>query len=87
MSAAPTNLSTASPSGSRYQQPVGTGSLRRQWEQKAGHGRSRSQGDVTGGGQGEIGKGKRKQVFCDVVLDEIDLDEAGECVYPPGKLS
>jgi hypothetical protein len=25
-------------------------------------------------------------VFCDVVLDEIDLDPTGECVYPPGEL-
>jgi hypothetical protein len=33
-----------------------------------------------------MGKGKRRAVFCDVVLDEIDLDQTGECVYPPGKL-
>ncbi|GAA6009896.1 hypothetical protein JCM11491_000856 [Sporobolomyces phaffii] len=77
----------SSPSNSRsYQQPVGTGSLRRQWEQqKSGHGRSRSQGDLVGkrGGGEDIGKGKRRAVFCDVVLDEIDLDPTGECVYPP----
>ncbi|GAA5936884.1 uncharacterized protein JCM15063_000090 [Sporobolomyces koalae] len=72
----------ASPSFTRsYQQPVGTGSLRRQVEHKSGHGRSRSQGDVAS--TTEIGKGKRRAVFCDVVLDELDLNEAGECVYPP----
>ncbi|GAA5879250.1 hypothetical protein JCM16303_003134 [Sporobolomyces ruberrimus] len=76
---------SASPSFTRsYQQPVGTGSLRRQWEQKSGHGRSRSQGDMASQGDArEIGKGKRRAVFCDVVLDEIDLDPTGECVYPP----
>ncbi|GAA5964476.1 hypothetical protein JCM3765_006294 [Sporobolomyces pararoseus] len=82
----PSSSTTRSPSFTRsYQQPVGTGSLRRQWEQKSGHGRSRSQGDIATPreGTGEIGKGKRRAVFCDVVLDEIDLDHSGECVYPP----
>ncbi|GAA5901851.1 uncharacterized protein JCM6883_000416 [Sporobolomyces salmoneus] len=77
--------SSASLSRSSYQQPVGTGSIRRQMEQKSGQSRSRSQGDVasTGDSRGEIGKGKRRAVFCDVVLDEIDLEPSGECVYPP----
>ncbi|GAA5875221.1 hypothetical protein JCM16303_005052 [Sporobolomyces ruberrimus] len=78
---------SASPSFTRsYQHPVGTESLRRQWEQKSGHERSRSQGDLANQADArEIGEGKRRAVFCDVVLDEIDLDLTGECVYPPGR--
>ncbi|GAA5852628.1 hypothetical protein JCM3766R1_000064 [Sporobolomyces carnicolor] len=72
---------------SSYQQPVGTGSLRRQIEHESGHGRSRSHGDMSSAAatsREEIGKGKRRAVFCDVVLDEIDLDDrSSECVYPP----
>ncbi|GAA5903850.1 hypothetical protein JCM5296_005571 [Sporobolomyces johnsonii] len=66
-----------------YQQPVGTGSQRRREGQSGGHPRSRSQGDVALGSSGSgIGKGKRRAVFCDVVVDELELDEAGECIYP-----
>lgn len=74
---------------SSYQQPVGTGSLRRQIEHESGHGRSRSHGDMSSAAatsREEIGKGKRRAVFCDVVLDEIDLDDrSSECVYPPSE--
>ncbi|GAA5850949.1 hypothetical protein JCM8547_009139 [Rhodosporidiobolus lusitaniae] len=74
-----------SPTNSRsYHQPVGSGSLRRANGQ-ATHLRTRSQGDMMASGAAGLGNGKRKAVICDVVLDDLELDEEdGRCVYPSG---
>ncbi|GAA5984437.1 hypothetical protein JCM11641_000137 [Rhodosporidiobolus odoratus] len=67
-----------------YHQPMGSGSQRRT-NSHQGHARSRSQGDARSAGRpAAIGKGKRRAVFCDVVLDKLELDEDGRCVYPTG---
>ncbi|GAA6000756.1 hypothetical protein JCM10207_004640 [Rhodosporidiobolus poonsookiae] len=67
-----------------YHQPVGSGSQRRMRAQ-SGHLRTRSQGDaVAAASLQDVGKGKRRAVFCDVVLDELELDEDGTCIYPTG---
>lgn len=72
-----------SPSLSRsYHQPLGTGSLRRT-QQQGSHVRSRSHGDA-GASLSAVAKGKRRAVFCDVVVDDLELDENGVCVYPTG---
>ncbi|BGP22351.1 hypothetical protein JCM10295v2_001230 [Rhodotorula toruloides] len=75
-----------SPSLSRsYHQPLGTGSLRRT-QQQGSHVRSRSHGDA-GASLSVVAKGKRRAVFCDVVVDDLELDENGVCVYPIGPTS
>ncbi|BGP05508.1 hypothetical protein JCM10049v2_001314 [Rhodotorula toruloides] len=75
-----------SPSLSRsYHQPLGTGSLRRT-QQQGSHVRSRSHGDA-GASLSAVAKGKRRAVFCDVVVDDLELDENGVCVYPTGPAS
>lgn len=81
---APVNLS-ASLSRS-YHQPVGTGSLRRQQQQLGSrHGRSRSTGDAVAATSAGVGTGgRRRTVFCDVVVDAIELDEDGQVLYPVG---
>ncbi|GAA6043638.1 hypothetical protein JCM8097_000848 [Rhodosporidiobolus ruineniae] len=78
----PSGMIDASPSNSRsYFQPVGTGSQRRQPQ----HARSRSQGDaVNAAASAGADKGKRRAVFCDLVLDDIELDEDGRFVFPTG---
>ncbi|GAA5912911.1 hypothetical protein JCM6882_009511 [Rhodosporidiobolus microsporus] len=74
-----------SPTSNRsYFQPTGTGSQRRTNGQP-GHLRSRSQGDaMASAAAAGVGKGKRRAVFCDVVVDELELGEDGECLYPSG---
>ena len=90
---APPPASTApatslSPSLSRsYRQPIGTGSLRRQQQQLgASHGRSRSLGDAGSplSASASSAGGRRRAVFCDVVVDDLELGENGEVVYPVG---
>ncbi|GAA5916028.1 hypothetical protein JCM8208_007492 [Rhodotorula glutinis] len=77
-----------SPSLSRsYRQPIGTGSLRRQQQQLgASHGRSRSLGDAGSAmsASASCGGARRRAVFCDVVVDDLELGEDGEVVYPVG---
>ncbi|GAA5932088.1 hypothetical protein JCM3775_004237 [Rhodotorula graminis] len=77
-----------SPSLSRsYRQPIGTGSLRRQQQQLGvSHGRSRSLGDVgfASSASATSSGGRRRAVFCDVVVDDLELGEDGEVVYPVG---
>ncbi|GAA5979263.1 hypothetical protein JCM10908_002860 [Rhodotorula pacifica] len=79
-----------SPSLSRsYRQPMGTGSLRRS-QMGSGHGRSRSQGDARFGAfaaSSEPGGQAVREVFCDVVVDNLELNEAGQCVCPSGPIA
>ncbi|GAA5821205.1 hypothetical protein JCM3770_005251 [Rhodotorula araucariae] len=82
----PSSHASQSPSLSRsYRQPMGTGSLRRQQQHRDGHVRSKSQGDAVAALSASVGsRAKRRAVFCDVVVDELDLSEQGEVVYPGG---
>lgn len=80
-----------SPSLSRsYRQPVGTGSLRRS-QLGSQHGRSRSHGDARVGmfaPSSEAGGGPAvREVFCDVVVSDLELDAAGNCARPEGTYS
>jgi hypothetical protein len=53
----------------------------------SGLGRQSSYTQVSASGPRGVAAGKRRAVFCDVVVDELELDEHGSCVYPPGECS
>lgn len=74
-------LSNTPLSPQSYRQPLGSGSL--------GHKRSGSVLSTHGGAGGSergVGEGKRRAVFCDVVLDQLSKDEEGEWIIPTSKL-
>ena len=52
----------------------------------ASHGRSRSLGDAGSplSASASSAGGRRRAVFCDVVVDDLELGENGEVVYPVG---
>ncbi|GAA5878601.1 hypothetical protein JCM3774_004078 [Rhodotorula dairenensis] len=87
---APSTPLDHSPSLSRsYRQPVGTGSLRRS-QLGSGHGRSRSQGDPRAGqlaALDAVGGPAVREVFCDVVVSDLELDATGKCAHPTGPIA
>jgi hypothetical protein len=87
---APSTPVDQSPSLSRsYRQPVGTGSLRRS-KMGSQHGRSRSHGDARVAmfaPSSEPGGPAVREVFCDVVVSDLELDASGNCARPAGMRS
>lgn len=72
------NPTSASPQS--YRQPLGSGSIS---HKRSGSSLSALGG--SGGGERGVGEGKRRAVFCDVVLDQLSKDEGGEWIIPTSK--